>query len=150
MSQKAIVYYGNLTSYIVPQPTYLFQKDCPSNNVITITESVFLNYLDSICTFSSPCTDEIYSEVVPGMIQIIYMTSNRKYYTINMTHSVTGSSIKNGFLEIDGELKTFSFDFQEIMDEIVNFHILFPEKMINTETFLSEIMQGKRRHLIIY
>ena len=149
-SQIVKVYFGDLVTYTVPQPTYLFQKDCPLSNVITITEETFLKYIDSICTNSTSCDTNIVSEVTPGMIQIVYVKSPKKYYTINMPHSLTGTTIKNGFLEIDGEVKNFILSFQEIMDEIINYHVQFPNSNINSKQFLSEIIRGKRRKLVGY
>lgn len=149
-AQMVKVYYGDLVTYTVPQPTYLFQKDCPLSNVITITEDAFLKYIDSVCMNSTSFDTNIVSEVTPGMIQIVYIKSPKKYYTINMSHSLTGTTIKKGFLEIDGEVKDFILCFQEIMDEIVNYHIQFPNRDINSEPFLSEIIKGKRRNLVGY
>lgn len=147
-AQRVEVYYADIVYYIVPLPTYLLHEDCPPNNHITITEPSFLKYIDSICvnTLPEPDTTNTVSQVVPGMIQIIYLKSPKKYYTINMSHSLGKKTIK-GFLEIDGELKTFSYSFQEVMDEIVNYHLHFPDKKINSESFLTEIINGKRRHL---
>ena len=147
-AQIVKIYYGDLITYIIPQPTYLFQRDCPSKNVITITESSFLNYIDSICVNSRPCdTTDVVSEVTIGMIQVIYVKSPKKYYTINMPHSITGNTVEYRFLEINGEIMNFSLSFQEIMDEIVNYHIHFPNKDINSERVLFEILKGKRRNL---
>lgn len=150
LAQVVKIYYGDMVSYTVPQPTYLFQKDCPSSNMVVITEAVLVKYIDSVCMNSTSCDTNIVSEVTPGMIQMIYIKSPNKYYTINMSHSITGKTITKGFLEIDGEVKNFILSFQEIMDEIVNYHIQFPNRNINSEPFLSEIIKGKRRNLVGY
>lgn len=145
-SQEVKIFYGDIVTYFVSQPTYLFQKDCPNNNVITITDESFIHYLDSICTNAVISNNTDQSEVTPGMIQIIYKKTPQKYYTINMSHSLSSSTISSGFLEIDGEMKMFSPAFQVVIDEIVNYHIHYPQKNINSTPFLSAIIKGKRYH----
>lgn len=142
-AQRVEIYYDDPVSRIVDVPVYLFQRYCPSENVIKIDDDSFANYLNTkISTFNNDTNNHdnpLYERMPYAMIQIIYIESDYEYHIINMSHSTTAETLdkKNGYLIVDGQNKVFDKSFQTIIDQIVNYHIKNPRKTINIQYILN-------------
>lgn len=149
-AQKLEIYYDNPVLRIVPEPTYVFHSVLPFGNHITIQDSVFFDYVSKEVNNLSEC--KLYcceSEIWIGMIQLILVYDEYNYDVVNMTHSQSSKTIEQGCMELNGKIMEWSMDFQEIMDEIVNYHIVNTLLPIDNY-FLTELMNGRRFHLDPY
>lgn len=144
---ELFIYYEDVIYRIVAEPTHTFHQNNEDINKIHITDSVFVKYIDSMIVNMKTKTICNYPSVVyPGMIQIVYRRNNCKYYTINMTHSLTNEIYygKIGMLELDGQMMEYNSKFQDVIDQVVNYHIRNPKFKIDNASFLREILEGKR------
>ena len=59
----------------------------------------------------------------------------------------TSMSVENGkigMLELDGQMMEYNSKFQDVIDQVVNYHIRNPKFKIDNASFLREILEGKR------
>lgn len=149
-SQKIEVFYDDPTLYVVDEPTYFFQRLRPVDNKITIIDSAFFNYVTRMVGNFTKCESSCCkSHVWFGMIQVVVIYDDYNYDVINTTHSMSEKTLDHGCLEMNGKIMEFSREFQEVVDEIVNYHITHPSLSIK-HRFLIELIQGKRYHLVPY
>lgn len=151
-SQKLEIFYEDPCQYVYDIPTYLFQRIRPLENNITITDSTFFNHVARMVGNFSKCESSCCKSYVwYGMIQVVVIYDEYNYDVINMTHSMGTKTLdsNHGCLEMNGKIMDFSREFQEVMDEIVNYHITHPSLLIN-HRFLIELIKGKRYHLVPY
>ena len=154
-AQKVIIYFESPKLRVVDVPTYLFQGGNDINS-IEITDSLFLNYLSKVIDDMVKCDSSCcQSHIWTSMIQIVYIKNQFEYDIINMTHGLydtnnTGHYLDNGCLELNGKIMKYIDEFQEIIDNIVNFHIVNPKYNVNNDIFLKSIINGKRFHVTPY
>ena len=153
-SQKVIVFYEDPTLRVVDKPNYFFQREVDISNRIEITDSLFISYLTTVIDNLTLCdTGCCTSHIWPAMIQIIFVRNDYAYDIINMTHGLfpineTGQYLENGCIELNGKIMNFNSDFQEIMDNIVNYKIVNKKVNINSGDFLDSIVVHGNRHLL--
>lgn len=149
-AQKIEIFWDDPTNYVVDSPTYIAQRIMPSKNKISINDSVFFSYVANMVGGFSKCESSCCkSKVWYGMIQVVIVYDDYNYDVVNMTHSMLDKTLDAGCLELNGKIMEYSKDFQEIMDEIVNYHIVYPSAPIGNR-FLMELIKGKRYHLMPY
>lgn len=143
-AQTVKIFWEDLRSYIVSEPTYLFHRYRPYENEIVVNDSNFITFISNTISSLEKCqTCKCESYIWPAMIQIIYIIDNNNYETINMTHSLTSKTLDFGCLELNGKMMNYSKDFQEVIDEIVNYHIVNNLRSANVQV-INSILEGKR------
>lgn len=149
-AQKIEIFWDDPTHYVVASPTYIAQRIMPSKNNISINDSVFFGYVTNMVRSFSKCESSCCKSYMSfGMIQVVIVYDDYNYDVINMTHSMLDKTLAVGCLELNGKIMEYSKDFQEIMDEIVNYHIVYPSASIG-HRFLMDLIKGKRYHLMPY
>ena len=144
-AQKAIIYHNGEEEYVVAPHTYSFDISDKKKFLVTISDSIFLQFLDSVVTNavvddSCSCTTHISHD----MIRIIYEKNDHKYYTINMTHYGYPYDYHAGCLEIDGQIMRYDSLFQIIVDNIVNYYIHYHPNKSSFQNTIRAILKGKR------
>lgn len=156
-AQKVVIYYDNPSLRVIDVPTYCFHGCINGEeNKIEITDTVFLSYLSKVIESMSRC-DSLCCEsyVWMGMIQMVFVRSPYEYDVINMTHGLyrlndEGHYSDNGCLELNGKIMKYNDEFQEVIDNIVNYHIVNKNYNINNGFFLKSVIDGKRFNLTPY
>lgn len=116
-----------------------FPQYFPQENVITISDSIFVSKIFEIINNFEKC--DSCETLISTTVQVIYIDEEYGYDIINMMYysQITPTYMNFGHMELNGKPVIFNPNLQYVIEEIIKYYYLEEYKLIPQKKFISSM-----------